>query len=86
MLLVITLSVLLGLIPAFIARYTGHDFLTFWAIGTILFAFTVAYTIFMSRDGARDAPGTAWKSTALGVVIFVVWFLVAQRISPPVSL
>jgi len=86
MLLVFVISILLGLIPAFIARSKGHDFLVYWVTGSVVFAFTVAYTIFMPKAGEPDRPGTALKSIALGILIFAAWFAVARIISPPISL
>ena len=82
----VILSLLIGLIPAFIARRKGHDFLVYWVAGSVLFGFTVAYTIFMPKAGQPDAPGTALKSTALGIVIFAEWLFLGSRISPPLSL
>jgi len=79
-------SLVIGLIPAFIARRKGHDFWVYWIIGSVLFGFTLAYTVFMAKAGERDARGTALKSTALGVVIFAIWLAVGSHISPPLSL
>jgi len=86
MLPIVLVCLLLGLVPAFIARHKGHDFLIYWVIGSVLFGFTFAYTIFMPKAGEPDAPGTALKSTALGIVVFAAWLVLANYLSPPISL
>lgn len=43
-------AVLLGLIPAFIARRKGHTFMGFWLMGTMFFIVALPWAIFAPRN------------------------------------
>jgi hypothetical protein len=52
------LDVLLGLIPAFIARHKGWPFVGWWIYGTVLFVIALPHAIFFLKPhhDARGGP------------------------------
>jgi len=50
---VIPVAIVLGLIPAFIAKHKGDSFFTFWLFGTLLWIVALPYALFVLKDKRR---------------------------------
>jgi predicted ABC-type exoprotein transport system permease subunit len=48
--LLFLLAMLLGLIPAYIARAKGHSFFFWWVYGTLIFIVALPMSIFLKKD------------------------------------
>lgn len=57
------LSVVIGLIPAFIARKKGKNFLLWWFYGAMLFIVALPHAILIKPAGQRDTEGHMLKRT-----------------------
>lgn len=53
---VIPAAILLGLIPAFVARHKGDSFFTYWLFGALLWIVALPYTLFVLKDKRRRCP------------------------------
>lgn len=54
--LVIAGAALLGLIPAYIVRHTGRNFLAWWIYGTLLFVIAAPHAIYITMEPAKRCP------------------------------
>jgi hypothetical protein len=52
----LVLAILLGLIPAVIARRKGHDFVLWWVLGAALLVVALPVAIIMKPDPATRRP------------------------------
>jgi hypothetical protein len=55
---IIIAAIMLGLIPAFIARRKGDSFIAYWIFGALLFIVALPVSIFM-KDKRRRCPHCA---------------------------
>jgi hypothetical protein len=46
----LVLAMLIGLIPAYIAKAKGHSFFWWWVYGSVLFIFALPMSIFLKTD------------------------------------
>lgn len=49
---IVIAAVLLGLIPAFIARIKGHSFIKWWFLGALLWIVFFPVSLFLKKDQA----------------------------------
>lgn len=64
---IVILAVLLGLIPAFIARHRGGPFVFFWFIGALLFPVGLVLAL-IAKDGRKRCPSCDETVSAAAVV------------------
>ena len=57
------LAALIGLIPAFIARSKGKNFLLWWFYGAMLFIVALPHAILMKPGGQKAGQGRMSKRT-----------------------
>jgi hypothetical protein len=50
---ILIFAVLLGLIPAMVAKGKGKDFITWWVYGALIFIVALPHSLLMSSDNAE---------------------------------
>lgn len=58
---VLPITIIIGLIPAIIAKNKGHSFMVFWVYGTLLFIFALPHALLAKPNLSQIERRQLWE-------------------------